>query len=59
MELTKAGKYQEAKNLLSLLKKGYVKLGLGDVDFNTECFLESIDCPVNYDRNGYTATFRI
>ena len=59
LELTRRGNYGEAKNLFCLLRKGYIKLGLGDIDFNTECFLESIDCPVSYSRNGYSATFRI
>lgn len=59
IEFTKAGKYGEAKNLLLLLKRGYIKLGLGDADWETERFLEEIDCPVNYSRNGYSATFRI
>lgn len=59
MELTKAGKYGEAKNLLILLKRGYIKLGLGDVDWETERFLEEIDCPANYSSRGYGVTFRI
>lgn len=59
MELTKSGKYLEAKNLLRLLRNGRVNLGLGDVDFETECFLESIGCPVYYSRNGYGATFKV
>ena len=59
MELVRSGNYVEAKNLLILLRKGQIRLGLGDADFNTECFLESIDCPVNYSRTGYSATFRI
>ena len=59
MELTKSGNYIVARNLLCLLRKGYVKLGLGVPDWETEMFLESIDCPVFYGRNGYAATFRI
>lgn len=59
IDLVRQGKYEEAKNLLHLLRKGQIRLGLGNVDFNTECFLESIDCPVRYSRNGYSATFRI
>ena len=58
MEFTKTGRYAEARYLLTLLRKGYVKLGLGDADFETECFLESINCPVNYGRSYYSATFR-
>lgn len=59
IEWTKSGNYVAARNLLWLLRKGYVKLGLGDTDYETERFLENIDCPVFYGRSGYTATFRI
>lgn len=59
IELVRQGKYEEAKNLLHLLRKGQIKLGLGNVDFNTECFLEDINCPVIYRRGGYIATFKI
>lgn len=59
IEWVKNGKYIAARNLLRLLRKGYIKLGLGDTDWETEMFLESIDCPVFYGRSGYTATFRI
>ena len=59
IEWVKAGEYMSARSLLWLLRKGYVKLGLGDTDYKTESFLESIDCSVFYGRNGYTATFRI
>lgn len=59
IEWTKSGNYAAARNLLWLLRKGYVKLGLDNTDYETECFLESIDSPVFYGRNGYTATFRI
>lgn len=59
IEFVRNGKYMEARNLLHLLRKGSIRLGLGDVDFQTECALESIGCPVNYSRNGYSATFHI
>lgn len=59
MELVKSGNYMFSRNLLKLLQNGFIRLGLGDADFETECFLESIGCPVNYGRNGYSATFRI
>lgn len=59
IEFTQVGKYKEAKNLLFLLRNGRVNLGLSDADFETECFLESIGCPVHYDRNGNIATFKI
>ena len=59
MEWVKSGNYIVARNLLWLLRKGYIKLGLGDTDWETEMFLESIDFPAFYSGNGYTATFRI
>lgn len=59
MEFTRRGMYYEAKALFRLLRNGCVRLGLGDEDWNVEMFLESIDCPVNYSGNGYTATFKI
>ena len=59
MEWVKSGNYIAARNLLWLLRKGYIKLGLGGPDWETEIFLESIDCPAFYGRNGYAATFRI
>lgn len=58
-EFTRRGMYYEAYNLLLLLRKGRVKLGIGDADNNVEQFLESIGCPVRYGRNYWTATFRI
>ena len=59
MELVKTGKYGEARNLLILLRKGYIKLGLGDVDWETERFLDDIECPAKYSSRGYGVTFRI
>ena len=59
IELVRNGQYIVARNLLWLLRKGYISLGLGDADYETESFLESIDCPVSYDRRYYIATFRI
>ena len=59
IELTKSGNYMVARNLLYLLRKGEIKLGLSDVDYDTEEFLESIDSPVTYSSNGYTVTYRI
>ena len=59
IELTKTGNYLVARNLLHLLRNGRVRLGLGDVDRETESFLEGIGCPVSYSRGGYGATFRI
>ena len=59
IELVRNGQYIVARNLFWLLREGYVELWLGDADYETECFLESIGCPVSYGRNGYTATFRV
>ena len=36
IEWTKSGNYMAARNLLWLLRKGYIKLGLGDTDWETE-----------------------
>lgn len=59
IEWVKTGEYVAARNLLWLLRKGYVKLGLGNTDWQTESFLEGVGCSVRYDRNGYIATFKI
>lgn len=59
MELVKIGEFEQARNLMILLRKGKINLGLNDTDFYTECFLEKIGCPVWYTRQGYGATFRI
>ena len=59
IEATKNGQYGVAKNLLFLLRRGHVKLGLGDVDWETERFLEEIGCPEYYSSRGYSVTFRI
>ena len=59
MELVKKGHYLAARNLLRLLRDGHVRLGLGDADFESEEFLESIGCPVHYGRGFYGATFHI
>ena len=58
IELVSSGNYEVARNLLILLRNGFIRLGLGDADFETECFLESIGSPVHYGRNGYSATFK-
>ena len=58
MEYTRKGKYFEARVLLTLLRNGKVKLGIGDADNNVELFLDGIGCPAYYGRNYWTATFR-
>lgn len=55
-DLIRTGKYQEAVLILKLLRRGYIKLYLGDTDFSVECICEEIGCRTNYGRNGYTAT---
>lgn len=59
MEWVKSGNYIAASNLLRLLVKGRINLGLSDTDWEIENFLESIGCPVFYGRCGYSSTFRI
>ena len=59
MELVKIGEFEQARNLMILLRRDRINLGLNNTDFYTECFLEKIGCPVRYTRNGYGATFRL
>lgn len=55
-ELIRTGKFQEARLILKLLRKGSIKLYLSDMDFSVECICEDLGCRINYGRNGYTAT---
>lgn len=53
-ELVREGKLLEAREVLRLLRKGSIKLYLGDVDWNVERLCEELGCRINYGRNGYT-----
>lgn len=55
-EFVRAGKYQQARAILQLLRKGKVSLGLGDESWEVESFLETVGCRFSYGRGGYTAT---
>lgn len=52
-ELVRKGKLLEAWLVLELLRKGSIKLYLGEVDYAVECLCEELGCRMNYDRNGY------
>jgi hypothetical protein len=55
-ELVRAGKLLEARELLRLLRKGKIKLGLGDIDWEVERICEELGCRINYRGRGYTCT---
>lgn len=55
-ELVRAGKLLEARELLRLLRKGKIKLGLGDIDWEVERICEELGCRINYSGRGYTCT---
>lgn len=57
--LVKEGKLLEARELLRLLRKGYIKLGLDDVSWNVESLCEKLGCKILYNNRGYTAEVRI
>lgn len=57
--LVKEGKLLEARELLRLLRKGYIKLGLDDVSWNVESLCEKLECKILYNSRGYTAEVRI
>lgn len=54
--LVREGKYSEAKEVLTLLRRGRVKLGLSDPDWNVERLCEDMGFPIGYSTNGSTAT---
>lgn len=55
-ELVRSGKYSEAKEVLSLLRKGRVKLGLSDCDWMVEKLCEDMGFRIGYSINGNTST---
>ena len=57
--LVREGKLLEAKELLRLLRKGRVKLGLDDVSWEIERICEDLGCRIIYSSRGYTAEVRI
>lgn len=57
--LVRQGKLLEAREVLRLLRKGYITLGLGDVDWEVERLCEELGCRIRYSGRGYTAEVRI
>lgn len=57
--LVREGKLLEAKELLRLLRKGRVKLGLDDVSWEVERICEDLGCRITYSSRGYTAEVRL
>lgn len=58
-QLVREGKLLEARELLRLLRKGRVKLGLDNVSWDVESLCEELGCKITYSRNGYTAEVRL
>lgn len=56
LKLVKKGKYNQARLILRLLRRGKIKLGLGDDCWAVEMICEDIGCHINYSSNGYSAT---
>ena len=57
MEWVRVGKLVEARDLLILLRLGYIRLGLEDTSYEVESFLEIIGLVPRYSRNFNIATF--
>lgn len=58
-DMVRTGKYHVAWNLLILLRTGYLVLGLGDCDWETETLLEKNNIHITYSRNGNWARVRL
>ena len=54
-ELVRTGKLYEAHLVMELLRKGKLKLYLGDADWNVEKLCEDLGCRFGYNSRGYTA----
>ena len=50
---------QVARRIFGFLRKGEIRLGLGDVDWRTEQELEKAGVHIRYSGRGYTAYARI
>lgn len=55
MELVRKGKFLEARMVLTLLRKGRVKLWLDDVSWDVEALCERLGCKISYSSRGYSA----
>ncbi len=52
MEAVKSGRYEEARRLLTLLRKHSLCVGCGDdAGYAVECIAEKCGCRVRYARN--------
>lgn len=59
-KLVRKGKFETARCLLYLLRKGNMKVGLGeDAGFEAECIAEEYGCCVTYSRNYNVATIHL
>lgn len=58
-ELIRKGEYEQARLILALLRRGRIKLGLGDDCWAVEIFCENIGCPIYYSSNGYSITVHV
>ncbi len=58
-KLVKEGKLLEAREVLYLLRKGKISLGLGDVGWNVERLCEELGCRIICKRNGYIVEVRL
>ena len=57
--LVRGGQFSEAREILRLLRRGYLKMYLDDVSWNVQTALEGIGFPVRYSRNGVTSEARM
>ena len=57
LEAVRAGRFEESRRLLWLLRKHSLSVGLGDdAGFAAECTAEECGCRVYYSRNYNVAT---
>ena len=55
-ESVRSGSLREAHGLLTLLNRGEIKLGLGDVGFAVERIVEGLGCRISYSHGYNIAT---
>lgn len=58
-KLVREGKLLEARDILYLLRKGRIALGLGDEAWNVERICEELGCRIRYTRGGNIAEVRL
>ena len=56
VRLVRNGLYCEAQRILSLLQRGHVKLGFGDIDWTVEGILTQLGCHITITGKYYLAT---